>query len=529
MRIASPVLRRTASAVAVESRHHSLPAARLAAVILAALILAFSVSRAALAGDSENIRIAKALSNAYAEVVDKVSPAVVGIEASKAGQSIAMSDDPNLDLFERFFDQLPFDFGPPRPRRSGPRGEQPQRDREYSIGCGVILDKEGHILTNNHVVADADLINVEISGKDGQFKAEIVGRDPNTDLAVIKLVNPPANLAVATIGDSDELNPGNLVIAIGSPMGYKQSVTTGVVSAKGRRVGQLMYERFIQTDAAINSGNSGGPLVNLGGEVVGLNTMIATRTGGSIGIGFAIPMNEARPVVRQLIDKGAVTRGYLGISMNPDDAEISRELGGDGGGALVADLTASGPAAKAGLKAGDLITTYDGVHVKNNEHLQYLVKDTDPGTEVPVEVLRDGQKVDFTIRIETQPDDLFARSQGPRGEKGRSTPESGSVDEEKAASLGMTVGNITDASRQRYAIDKSVTTGVVITKVESGGPADLLGLRTGMVIQEVAKRPVQNVEDFRRVLKENKDKDKLLLNVVVGSSGRYLLIKPSTK
>lgn len=322
------------------------PAARIFAAAALAVLFFLAAAPVSRAGDSENIRIAKALSNAFAEVVDSVGPAVVGIETEKNLRRPDADDDedggdeegPGDDLLRRFFDELPRDLGPRLRRRFSPGPEMPRKSQ--GIGSGVVIDEEGHILTNNHVVAEADSIKVEFPDEKGKtYKAEIVGRDPNSDLAIVRLVNPPEKLTFAPLGDSDSLQPGNIVIAIGAPLGLKQTVTQGVVSAKGRSLGELAYERFIQTDASINPGNSGGPLVNLDGEVVGLNTMISTRGGGgSIGIGFAIPINQAKPVILQLIEKGSVTRGWLGIEMNPDAEEFSRAFGHDGSGVLVARI-----------------------------------------------------------------------------------------------------------------------------------------------------------------------------------------------
>lgn len=522
-------------AVAVSQASNSLSWARLAAFLLAtAMLTTLFVSRAS-GAESENIRIAKALSNAYAEVVEQVGPAVVGIETEKIVKS-ARSDfeggiDP-FDLFEQF--GMPREFGMPRPPRR-PRESEPQRQRKtQGIGSGVIIDKEGHILTNNHVIADADSIKVELAGANGKtYKAEIVGRDPSSDVAVIKLIDAPADLPVASLGDSDALTPGNIVIAIGSPMGFKQSVSQGVVSAKGRHLGELVYERFIQTDAAINPGNSGGPLVNLDGEIVGINTMISTMPGigsrgGSIGIGFAIPSNQAKSIVTQLIEKGSVTRGWIGIVMNPDEPEISVAKGHDGTGVLLTDIDPKGPGVAAGLQKGDLIISFDNIPIKDNEHLRYLVADTEPNREVPIVVLRDGKKVDLTLTVATRPDDLEARYTPDSGKKGLQDEK---VDE-VSSSLGLTVGNINAAAREKYGISDSVTSGVVVTKVDAEGEASEKGIRPGTIIQEMDNKEVSDVASFRQILKDSADKEKdgdgekkILLYVRYGEVSRYMMLK----
>ncbi len=518
---------KVAEATAAQERLH---VPRLVFVILALAVLAGMSAARAMALDSENIRTAKALSNAYAEVVEHVAPAVVGIETEKVikrseggmGGIGGMPDNP-MDFFERFFDMPPgmgMPRGMPGPRRMPERA--PDEDtRSTGIGSGVIIDSEGHILTNNHVVADADNIKVELAHEKGKtFKAEIVGRDPNSDLAVIKLTELPSSLPVADLGDSDLLTPGNIVLAIGSPLGFKQSVTAGIISAKERNLGELAYERFIQTDASINPGNSGGPLVNLDGEVVGLNTMISTRGGsGSIGIGFAIPINQAKGVITQLIEKGSVTRGWLGIVMNPEDEEISRQLGHDGTGVLITEVDPAGPASKAGIRRGDLVVSFDDTAIRDNEHLRYLVADTAPGRDVPIVVLRDGEKVNLTLSVEAQPEDLYsgARRLGKGGNGGGDLEGS----EEVASSLGMSVRNLDAAAREKYGIAESVEQGVVVTEVDSTGEARNAGIRPGTVIIEMNSVPVK----FRRILKDSAGRDKILVYLRYGDISRYMSLK----
>ncbi len=503
------------------------------------LVLAFLaglIALPALALDSENIRVAKALSGAYAEVVDHVGPAVVGIETEKmvkageggSGPMFGMEDP--FEFFERFFGP---DMGGPgerrRERRRAPRREQKEQPgpkeemRSSGIGSGVIIDAEGHILTNNHVVEGADNIKVELAHEKGRtFKAEVVGSDPNSDLAVIKLTELPETLPVAELGDSDAIRPGNIVIAIGSPLGFKQSVTTGVVSAKGRNLGELAYERFIQTDASINPGNSGGPLVNLDGEVVGLNSMISVRPGssGSIGIGFAIPINQAKGIIRQLIEKGAVTRGWLGISMNPENKDLSIEFGHDGTGVLIAEVDPEGPAKKAGIRPGDLITTFNGTAIQDNEHLRYMVADLPPGEDVPVVLLRDGGRVELTITIEPQPEDLYTRAR-TGGSEG---PDAFSDSDEVASSLGLTVRNLDDASRSMYSVPAETESGVEVTEVDSTGEARNQGIRPGNVILQMDRQDVKDVSDFRRILKDSAGKKRIPVYLRYGEAHRWVVL-----
>ena len=501
------------------------------AIMALAALAGIFFPRAAMALDSENVRTAKALSNAYAEVVEHVGPAVVGIETEKVVKrsmgGMGMMPDSPMEFFERFFD-MPPGMNIPRGGRPQPRQvpEEESTTRSTGIGSGVVIDDEGHILTNNHVVADADNIKVEFAHEKGKtFKAEIIGRDPNSDLAVIKLTELPSYLPTATLGDSERLKPGNIVLAIGSPLGFKQSVTQGIISAKGRNLGELAYERFIQTDASINPGNSGGPLVNLDGEVVGLNTMISTRGGGggSIGIGFAIPINQAKSIMRQLIEKGSVTRGWLGIVMNPEDADISKELGHDGTGVLVTEVDPAGPAHKAGVRRGDLIVSFDNLAIKDNEHLRYLVADTAPDRTVPLVVIRGGERVDLNLTIEAQPDDLYSASRrlGNGGGSGGGLDES----EEVATSLGMSVKDLDNQLRERYKIPDSVTQGVVVTEVDSTGEARNAGILPGTVIIEMGNLPVKDVAGFRKILKDSAGKDKILIFLRYGQVARYMSLK----
>ena len=506
-------------AVPMPSRDFSLIRGLIVGIALFAALALFFTAKAG-GAESENIKIAKALSSAYAEVMEKVGPAVVGIDTERFGKRKDPDDDAGIfdnELFERFFRQMPREFGP-RFRQS------PPERRVRGIGSGVIIDREGHILTNNHVIADADRIKVELADradKNKTFEAEVIGADPNSDLAVIKLKDPPPNLPVAVLGDSETLKPGNIVIAIGSPMGFKQSVTTGVVSATGRTLGEISYEHFIQTDAAINPGNSGGPLVNLDGEVVGLNTMISTRSGGSDGIGFAIPISQAKNVAAQLIEKGSVTRGWLGIVMNPDDPEISLALGHDGTGVLVTDIDPEGPSAKAGVRKGDLIVSFDNIPIQDNDHLRYLVADTAPGRNVPLTIIRSGEKVGLTIAIQPQPQDLFTR--GLSGGGSGSDRGDGEAQESNDR-LGIDVKNIDSHARETFNLGDDVKSGVVVTKVDPAGPAADKGIQPGTVILEMNNRPVTDVTAFRKILDDNKGRDKILVYLKRGDVARYVML-----
>jgi len=301
----------------------------------------------------------------FVSLAKKMRPIVVNISTTQMsdvrGQQEFGSpfgeEDPFNDFWKRF-------FGGPLPRG---------RQRQQSLGSGFIIDADGSILTNNHVVENAQKIVVKLLGDDQEYEAKVIGRDPKTDIAIIK-INTKANLPTANFGDSDKLEVGEWVVAIGNPFGLDSTVTSGIVSAKGRHIGQGPYDNFIQTDASINPGNSGGPLINLRGEVIGINTAIFSRTGGNMGIGFAIPVNLAKELLPQLKGKGKVTRGYLGVLIQKVTPEIAESLGMERGyGALVANVSKDGPAEKAGIKVGDVIVEFDGKEVKDSGDLPIIV------------------------------------------------------------------------------------------------------------------------------------------------------------
>ncbi|MBI4611465.1 MAG: Do family serine endopeptidase [Candidatus Rokubacteria bacterium] len=337
----------------------------------------------------------------FAGLVEKLSPAVVNIRitrverAAEGPMAMPFGDDegPFGPLFRRFF-------------REGPRSYRLQ-----GAGSGFIIGPEGYIVTNSHVVEGATEVTVVLADKE-EYPARVVGRDPKTDLALLK-ITPRGRLTPAALGDSDRLQVGDWVVAIGNPFGLSNTVTAGIVSAKGRVIGQGPYDNFIQTDAAINPGNSGGPLFNLQGEVVGINTAIFTRTGGSVGVGFAVPINLARSLLPQL-ERGKVIRGYLGVQIQDVTPELAAAMNLKGRqGALVASVVEQGPAAQGGVQRGDVITAFNGKPVADATALPPLVATTAPGTTVPVTVLRNGQSRTLTVTIGRQPEE--SRERGPAG------------------------------------------------------------------------------------------------------------------
>jgi len=375
------------------------------------------------------------------------------------------------------------------------------------LGSGFIIDSDGSILTNNHVVENAQKIVVRLSGDEQDYEAKVVGRDPKTDIAIIK-INAKTNLLAATLGDSDRLEVGEWVVAIGNPFGLDGTVTSGIVSAKGRHnITQGAYDNFIQTDASINPGNSGGPLINLRGEVVGINTAIFSRTGVNIGIGFAIPVNLVKELLPQLRGKGKVTRGYLGVLIQKVTPDIAESLGMDKGyGALVANVSKDGPADKAGVKVGDVIVEFDGKEVKDSGDLPIVVARTPVDKKVRMKVLRDKKVVTLTVAVgELKEEEVVA-----------AVPDKGE--------LGMTVQKLTPQIAESLGLDK--TEGVVVTAVEPGSAADEAGIRRGDVIVEVDRKPIRSLDEYKKTVAAIRKGKGVLFLVRRGESTLFLALKP---
>jgi len=431
--------------------------------------------------------------SSFSPLAKQASPSVVNISTVKVVKGRGQMpmpfapNDPFRDFFDRFFkDQMPKDF------------------KQQSLGTGFIIDKDGFILTNNHVVEKADEIKVKFSDEK-EMIAKVIGRDPKTDIALIK-VDSDKSFTPLPMGDSDKLDVGEWVVAIGNPFGLGNTVTAGIVSAKYRHLGAGSYDNFIQTDASINPGNSGGPLLNTSGEVIGINTAIFSQSGGSIGIGFAIPINMAKDLLPQL-KKGKVVRGWLGVMIQKITPDLKEKLDlKDDKGALVADVSAGGPAAKAGIQRGDVIVAFDGKPVKDSTDLPYMVGSTAVGKSVAVDLLRKGQKKTFQVKI---------------GElKEEKEPEA--VSEAKPR-LGMTVEEITPEIMKNYRLSES--SGLVVVDVENGSPAAEAGLREGDVILEVDQKPVKALDEFNRKMESYKQGDTLLLLVKRGEATVFLTLK----
>ena len=386
----------------------------------------------------------------------------------------------------------------------------PKEPREQGLGSGVIVSADGHIVTNNHVVEKADDIKVLLPDK-RTFKAKVIGTDPKTDVAVIKI--DAENLPVLAWGDSTQLQVGELVLAVGNPFGLNQTVTMGIISAVGRaNMGIVDYEDFIQTDAAINPGNSGGALVNLKGELIGINSAIFSRTGGNMGIGFAIPSNMAKSVMNSLIKYGKVVRGWLGVSIQEINQDLAKEFGTtETTGALVADVMDDSPAAKAKLQRGDIITTYNGTPIKDPAHLRAIVADTAPETTVTVTILRDKHTKDVKLTVGELPKDLAKTS--------RSEPGSGHGEH---ALAGVTVEPLGD----RQGRQGRKEAGVSVSDVEPDSAADQAGLKAGDIIREINRKPVRNVQDFERLVNDLDPKSRVLLLITRGNATVFLSVNP---
>jgi len=374
-------------------------------------------------------------------------------------------------------------------------------------GSGFIFSDEGYILTNHHVVGDADKINVQLS--DGrEYDAKIVGSDPRSDVAIIK-IEEAKDLPVLPLGDSDSLEVGEWVMAVGNPFDLSHTLTVGIVSAKGRTsVGITDYEDFIQTDAAINPGNSGGPLINLKGEAVGINSAIFSKSGGYMGIGFAIPINMVKEIKDQLITAGKVSRGYLGVAIQDITSELKETLDlKSAEGVLIADVSKDSPAEKAGLRRGDVVVEFDGQKVLNVGQFRNMVSLTPPGAEAKIVVIRDGKTTNLLVELGSLEE----------GAQAGSVPKKELMDK-----LGFSVQDVTEDLAQQFGYSKKE--GVLISQVQPGSLAYLAGLRAGMIVLEVNRSSVNNSEEFYRALTESTKTEKALLLVKDNQYSKYVVL-----
>jgi len=469
------------------------------AALVGCLVLNPLSVNSAHASEEEDIALLDRSARAFSSVVKKAGPAVVHVRVEKS--------------VKKQFQQNPFEFfnDPFFERFFGPQFRHPEEPKEFKqrgAGSGFIISKEGHILTNNHVVADADSITVRLADE-REFKAEVIGTDPQSDVALIK-IEDGNDLPVLPLGNSDKLEVGEWVIAIGSPFELNQTVTVGVVSAKGRsRIGISDYENFIQTDAAINPGNSGGPLLNIHGEVVGMNTAIFSRSGGYMGIGFAIPINMAKTIQEQLLKHGKVTRGWLGVVIQDVTEELAKSFELESNkGVLISEVADNSPAQEAGILQGDVITKLNGAQVKDVTELRNKIALILPGTKIDVELIRDGKTKSVKVTIGEQPEDFG---------------KAGFAGEGALSNMGLVLQDLTsDLARQfNYDVDQ----GVLIADVEPDSPAEMAGLKAGQLIEEVNKKRVRNLEELQEVLKDTKNGDQVLLRVRTGDYSQYVVLR----
>ncbi len=434
------------------------------------------------------------------DLIKSVKPSVVNISTTTVVKG--------PDLHERFFG--PSNPGNPFRDFFGNEffekffGDAPRREFKHrSLGSGFIIDRDGHILTNNHVVEKAQSIKVKLSdGK--EYDAQIKGRDPKTDIALIK-INAKNNLPVAAFGDSDKLDVGDWVVAIGNPFGLETTVTAGIISAKGRVIGAGPYDDFIQTDASINPGNSGGPLFNLKGEVVGINTAIVS---GGQGIGFAIPINVAKGMLTQLKDKGKVERGWLGVVVQKVTPEIAKSFGlKESEGALVADVMEQSPADKADIKRGDVIISFNGKKIKDMDSLPKIVGSTEIGKKVKISIIREGKTIEKDIVVGELKEESLQASRKTETEK----------------DFGIVVQDITpEIAKHLNLKDKK---GVIVTDVQPGSAAQDADIRSGDVIREIARKPIRNVADFKAAMKKSSIKEGIVILIKRENTTFYTVLR----
>jgi len=468
-------------------------------LVISTLLLLFTIPFSALAADPDSIAALRQMGKAFSSIAEKASPAVVGLKTEKTvtQDSQTYRNSPFGDDFYEYF------FGPRSPRQRSPqrRYQQPQT----ALGSGFVISPDGYILTNNHMVEDAEKVVVELA--DGRkFNAEITGTDPGSDIAVIKI--DADNLPYLEFADSDTLEVGEWVLAIGNPLGFSHTVTAGIVSAKGRSVGLADIENFIQTDAAINRGNSGGPLLNLEGKVVGMNTAIYGAT-GNIGIGFAIPANMAKHAYKQIREGGSVERGFLGISfedLTPDLA-TAFDLKTDTKGVAIKEVIADSAAEKAGLKRYDVIVEFEGQAVEKSNQFLNRVAMLSPDTKVEVVVLRDGKRKTFTVQLGKRPPEAEIR---------------GNLPADTIKELGFSVINMNEELAKQLGYEGE--SGVIVREVEAGSQAEQAGIVPGVLIKEVNRQPINNTKEFGEEIKIAQKKGRALLLIRQDNSSILALI-----
>jgi serine protease Do len=457
------------------------------------------------AQSDEDVALLDRTSKAFSSVVKKAGPAVVHIAVEKTATSNNGGQLPP-DLFnDPFFERF---FGPQfRHPRVSPKQDK-RTFKQQAAGSGFIIASDGYILTNNHMVEGADKITVRLADK-REFQAKVVGTDPQSDVALIKIEGK--DLPVLPLGNSDALEVGEWVLAIGSPFELNQTVTVGIVSAKGRnRMGITDYENFIQTDAAINPGNSGGPLLNIRGQAVGINTAIFSRSGGYMGIGFAIPINMAKSIEQQLRKGGKVTRGWLGILIQDVNEDLAKSFGRkEGGGALISEVTDNSPAKKSGLLQGDIVTAINGAAVTDVADLRNKIAMTPPNTDLTLQILRDGKEKEVVVTVGEQPANMKSIAK--------------KMTETTLSEMGLTLQDLTDEIAGQFGYKKDQ--GVLIADVDPDSPAAQIGLQAGQLVEEVNRIRVHNLKELQEALKKSSNPKQVLLRIRAGENSQYVVLQ----
>jgi serine protease Do len=458
------------------------------------------------------------LGPSYAPIVKRVAPSVVKVLVTERAKKVAAADLPPFfndpQLREFFGNQFGYQG----------RGGALQQPAQQGLGSGVIVSADGYILTNNHVVNGADVIKVVLN--DGrEMTAKVIGTDPQSDLAVVKV--DAKNLPAITFADSDIVEVGDRVLAVGNPFGIGQTVTSGMVSGLGRATMDLPYEDFIQTDAAINPGNSGGALVDAEGRLIGVNTAILSRSGGSQGIGFAIPSNLAHNVMEQLTASGKVVRGYIGVRFQDISPALAEQFKlPTNHGALVTEVISGEPAAKAGMMEGDVLTQLDGKPVVDERHLRLAIANVAPGTKVSAEIIRDGKSLSLNLAVAARPSEqelAQGRGHGRRSDRGAESVPNASDD--TGTLNGVGVADLDSQARREFDVPADVR-GALVTEVDPASVAATAGLQPGDVIQEINRQPVKNSADAIK-LTEKSDTKKTLLRIWNQGGSRFVVVDES--
>lgn len=432
----------------------------------------------------------------FANIVNKVSPAVVNISTTQKVEVKNPLDDFKMDLpeggqYDFFREFLDREFG---------GGGEGRMKKATSLGSGFLIDSTGYIVTNNHVIAEADEVNVTLSDNAEKiYKAKVMGKDPKTDLALIKIEGPAA-FPFLQFGDSEKSNVGDWIIAVGNPFGLGGTVTAGIISAKARSIpmqGSGQLDEFIQTDASINRGNSGGPMINMEGEVIGVNSVIISPSGGNVGIGFSIPSNQIKPIIEQLREKGSIIRGWLGVKIQLVSEDIAKHLDlPDAKGALVSEVTKDSPSEKAGVKVGDVILKFDGQVVNSMQKLPRLVAETPVNKNVKIEVMRDGKLLTLEARIQKMETESAEEVAQKEESDNKASPDNPDI-------IGMRLDTLNASNRTKYRIDKAVS-GVLVAKVARGSIARDAGIKPGDVIIKFNKIKIEATADLQKAVAEAK-------------------------